>query len=241
MPVDPAEAPDGYVAAFASKSCDGCAFERSDPADCPRSATGGQFCLSYSRKDGQSVIFVKKVKKEKKTATGIDPAEAPEGYIAAPVSLGCEGCAFLHSICPHAPTGGTFCLSGSRKDEKSVIFKEKEEKPKFDATDAPEGYVAVPSPTGGACPGCDFHCTSTPCPRTPENSLRCQHGSRRDKQPAIFKKADTPAPPKPVDLRAFDNDTLMRTIGLLLTEATNRHILSSYHLNLPKPPVSEKK
>jgi hypothetical protein len=133
----------------------------------------------------------------------------------------------------------------SRKDEKSVIFKKKEETVmEVDPTDAPEGFTAVLAHDG--CGGCAFEHTRKingrgVCPRTAEGSTRCLIASRKDRMSVIFKKAETPAPPKPVDLRAFDNDTLMRTIGLLLTEATNRHILSSYHLNLPKPPVSEEK
>ena len=60
MPVDPNEAPEGFVAVAAGSlaTCDGCAF---DPL--PDDACMKHKCMGWERDDGFSVIFVPRTTK----------------------------------------------------------------------------------------------------------------------------------------------------------------------------------
>ncbi len=74
----------------------------------------------------------------------IDPSEAPDGEIAAPVHYGCEGCKYeLAGRCP-TEGGSLFCVARNRTDKHDCIFKDRPDpKPLVDITDDSAPVVDV--------------------------------------------------------------------------------------------------
>jgi hypothetical protein len=144
MPIDPNDAPIGYMAcptkcADDATACTGCDFRsknnltcelglRADAAGNPRA----YFCTPAARVDRQPVIF-----KKREAPLTVDPALAPPGHIAVPEIGACDECQFNDKFfggCALPKEKEVPCTAERRPDGCNVIFKKAPPVPAADDT-----------------------------------------------------------------------------------------------------------